>query len=99
QRQPGAPKIDFAAHAAALGARAENVANIAQLEAALARARQADRTSVICIRTDPARTTADGGAWWEVAVPEVSSRAQVQAARQAYEKDKQSQKASYGSSV
>jgi 3D-(3,5/4)-trihydroxycyclohexane-1,2-dione acylhydrolase (decyclizing) len=99
QRQPGAPKIDFAAHAAALGARAENVANIAQLEAALARARQADRTSVICIRTDPARTTVDGGAWWEVAVPEVSSRPQVQAARQAYEKDKQSQKASYGTSV
>ena len=41
----------------------------------------------------------EGGAWWEVAVPEVSSRPQVQAARQEYDKDKQSQKASYGSSV
>jgi 3D-(3,5/4)-trihydroxycyclohexane-1,2-dione acylhydrolase (decyclizing) len=99
QRAPGAPKIDFAAHAAALGARAENVANIAALEAALVRARQFERTSVICIRTDPARTTDDGGCWWEVAVPEVSARTQVQAARQVYEKDKQSQKAGYGTSV
>jgi 3D-(3,5/4)-trihydroxycyclohexane-1,2-dione acylhydrolase (decyclizing) len=99
QREQGVPRIDFAAHAASLGARAENVDGLAQLEAALVRARQADRTSVICIRTDPARTTEDGGAWWEVAVPEVSARAQVQAARQAYDKDKQAQKAGYGTSV
>ena len=99
QRAPGAPKIDFAAHAAALGARAENAANIDELEAALARARKADRTSVVCIRTDPARTTEDGGAWWEVAVPEVSSRAQVRAAREAYETEKHAQKAVYGSGV
>jgi 3D-(3,5/4)-trihydroxycyclohexane-1,2-dione acylhydrolase (decyclizing) len=99
QREQGVPRIDFAAHAASLGARAENVDGLAQLEAALVRARQADRTSVICIRTDPVRTTEDGGAWWEVAVPEVSARAQVQAARQAYDKDKQAQKAGYGTSV
>ncbi|HTT12953.1 MAG TPA: 3D-(3,5/4)-trihydroxycyclohexane-1,2-dione acylhydrolase (decyclizing) [Burkholderiaceae bacterium] len=99
QRDPGAPKIDFAAHAAALGARAENAANIGELEAALARARKADRTSVICIRTDPARTTEDGGAWWEVAVPQVSAREQVRTARQAYEKQRQAQKAGYGSTV
>src|SRR5947208_17136538 len=47
QSEAGAPAIDFAAHAAALGARAENVANLAQLESALTRARQYDRTSVI----------------------------------------------------
>src|SRR4029078_5166842 len=34
----GAPAIDFAAHARSLGARAENVAGIAELEQALARA-------------------------------------------------------------
>jgi 3D-(3,5/4)-trihydroxycyclohexane-1,2-dione acylhydrolase (decyclizing) len=85
QVPPGAPAIDFAAHAAALGARAENVRSIPELEAALVRARAADRTYVIAIRTDPTRTTDDGGWWWEVAVPEVSPRPEVRAARAAYE--------------
>ena len=77
--------IDFAAHARALGAQAEHVANIAELEAALQRARAADRTYVISIDTDPARTTDDGGWWWEVAVPEVSPRDAVRDARAKYE--------------
>ncbi|MBW9106860.1 3D-(3,5/4)-trihydroxycyclohexane-1,2-dione acylhydrolase (decyclizing) [Paraburkholderia phenoliruptrix] len=81
----GAPRIDFAAHARALGAHAEHAANIAELEAALQRARAADRTYVISIDTDPARTTAEGGWWWEVAVPEVSPRAGVRDARASYE--------------
>src|SRR5437660_1795019 len=67
----GVPAIDFAAHARSLGALGENVKTIAELEAALVRARNGDRTSVVCIETDPNRTTTDGGAWWEVAVPEV----------------------------
>ncbi|HSC24535.1 MAG TPA: 3D-(3,5/4)-trihydroxycyclohexane-1,2-dione acylhydrolase (decyclizing), partial [Casimicrobiaceae bacterium] len=79
---PQPPKIDFAAHAIALGARGENVANIAELEQALARARAADRTYVVCIRTDPGRTTQEGGWWWDVAVPEVSPRAKVREARE-----------------
>jgi len=77
----GVPRIDFAAHARALGANAEHAGNIAELEAALQRARAADRTYVISIDTDPARTTEDGGWWWEVAVPEVSSRDAVRDAR------------------
>jgi 3D-(3,5/4)-trihydroxycyclohexane-1,2-dione acylhydrolase (decyclizing) len=88
----GAPKIDFAAHAASLGALAENVKTIPQLEAALKRARAADRTSVVCIETDPHRTTEEGGWWWEVAVPEVSSREQVRKARAAYEDGKKKQR-------
>jgi 3D-(3,5/4)-trihydroxycyclohexane-1,2-dione acylhydrolase (decyclizing) len=88
----GAPAIDFAAHAAALGAKAENVKTIAELEAALKRARAADRTYVVCIETDPHRTTEEGGWWWEVAVPEVSTRSKVREARQAYERDKQQQR-------
>ncbi|MEP7182487.1 MAG: 3D-(3,5/4)-trihydroxycyclohexane-1,2-dione acylhydrolase (decyclizing) [Betaproteobacteria bacterium] len=92
QGAQGAPAIDFAAHAAALGARAENVATIPELEAALGRARAADRTYVIAIPTDPARTTDDGGWWWEVAVPEVSDRAEVRAARKAYDDARRQQK-------
>ena len=92
QGSDGAPRIDFAAHAASLGALAENVKTIPQLEAAMSRARAADRTYLICIETDPDRTTAEGGCWWEVAVPEVSDRVEVRKARHAYEHDKQQQK-------
>ncbi|MBI2255471.1 MAG: 3D-(3,5/4)-trihydroxycyclohexane-1,2-dione acylhydrolase (decyclizing) [Proteobacteria bacterium] len=79
-------KIDFAAHARAMGAIAEKVASIADLEAALERAKKSDRTSVIVIDTDPLESTSDGGAWWDVPVPEVSTRSQVDAARAKYEK-------------
>jgi 3D-(3,5/4)-trihydroxycyclohexane-1,2-dione acylhydrolase (decyclizing) len=87
----GAPDIDFAMHARSLGALAENVDNIDGLEQALARARGADRSYLICIRTDPAKTTEDGGCWWEVAVPEVSESAKVRVARERYEEAKHTQ--------
>jgi len=88
----GAPKIDFAAHAASLGALSENVTMIPELEAALRRARAADRTYIVCIETDPKRTTEEGGCWWEVAVPEVSDRDAVRKARAEYVRGKQAQK-------
>jgi 3D-(3,5/4)-trihydroxycyclohexane-1,2-dione acylhydrolase (decyclizing) len=91
QSGPGAPRIDFAAHAASMGALAENVKTIAELEAAMTRARAADRTYVICVDTDPSRTTSEGGCWWEVAVPEVSERAEVRRARTEYEAGKKTQ--------
>jgi 3D-(3,5/4)-trihydroxycyclohexane-1,2-dione acylhydrolase (decyclizing) len=79
------PQIDFAAHAASLGAISEKVDDIGGLEAAMGRAVDADRTYVIVIDTDPDRATEAGGAWWDVAVPEVSHRPAVVAARAAYE--------------
>jgi 3D-(3,5/4)-trihydroxycyclohexane-1,2-dione acylhydrolase (decyclizing) len=87
----GPPKIDFAAHAASMGALSENVKTIPQLEAALKRARAADRSYVVCIETDPNRTTVEGGWWWEVAVPEVSAREPVRRARAAYDRDRKKQ--------
>lgn len=89
--EEGAPKTDFAAHARSLGAQAEKVANIAELEQALMRAKQAASTYVITLDTDPLSTTESGGSWWEVAVPEVSEREQVRAARTRYEIAKQQQ--------
>jgi 3D-(3,5/4)-trihydroxycyclohexane-1,2-dione acylhydrolase (decyclizing) len=76
--------IDFAAHARSMGALAEKVTGVSELEAALVRAKQADRTYVVVIDTDPVPTTQAGGAWWDVAVPEVSVRRQVVDARAAY---------------
>jgi 3D-(3,5/4)-trihydroxycyclohexane-1,2-dione acylhydrolase (decyclizing) len=72
--------IDFAAHAAALGADSVHVPDIAALRTAMTRARAATKTQVIVIDTTHARTTDDGGCWWEVAVPQVSERPAVDAA-------------------
>jgi 3D-(3,5/4)-trihydroxycyclohexane-1,2-dione acylhydrolase (decyclizing) len=63
-----APDIDFAAHAKSLGAEAEKVSGVAELEQALKRARAAKRSYVVVIDTDPERGTAEGGAWWDVPV-------------------------------
>jgi len=80
------PGIDFRAHAASLGAIAEQVDDLAALEDAMHRAHAASRTTVIVIATDPRASTQAGGHWWDVAVPEVSPREPVRAARSAYER-------------
>src|SRR5258705_13216701 len=92
QFRNGAPAIDFAANAASLGALSEKVANIPELEAALQRARSANRTYLISIDTDDTRTTEEGGWWWEVAVPEESPSDSIRHARAAYMRGKENQK-------
>jgi len=87
----GAPKTDFAAHAKALGANSEKVANIAELEQALVRAKHSPISYVITLDTDPLKTTEEGGNWWDVALPEVSERKQVNDARKEYEQRKAAQ--------
>jgi 3D-(3,5/4)-trihydroxycyclohexane-1,2-dione acylhydrolase (decyclizing) len=82
---PGEPAIDFVAHARSLGAFAEKAFSLTDLEAALGRALAAERTSVIVIETDPERSTDAGGAWWDVAVAQVSKRAVVAEARKSYD--------------
>jgi 3D-(3,5/4)-trihydroxycyclohexane-1,2-dione acylhydrolase (decyclizing) len=83
--------IDFAAHARSLGALAEKVTGIGDLELALERARSADKTYVVVIDTDPMPTTQEGGAWWDVAVPEASPRAEVKEAHKGYLKARAAQ--------
>ncbi|WP_219703280.1 3D-(3,5/4)-trihydroxycyclohexane-1,2-dione acylhydrolase (decyclizing) [Marinomonas lutimaris] len=87
----GAPKTDFAAHAKALGANSEKVANIAELEQALVRAKNSSISYVITLDTDPLKTTEEGGHWWDVALAEVSERKQVNDARKEYEQRKAKQ--------
>jgi 3D-(3,5/4)-trihydroxycyclohexane-1,2-dione acylhydrolase (decyclizing) len=79
------PDVDFVAHARSLGAGAAKVSSIAELETAFKAARAAHSTQVIVIDTDPAGSTDAGGFWWDVAVPAVSERAEVGAARRGYE--------------
>ena len=77
--------IDFRAHAASMGATAVKVSSIAELEGALQDAKAAPGPYVVVIDTDPYPSTPNGGTWWDVAVPEVSVRAEVRAARAKYE--------------
>ena len=79
--RPDFVPVDWVAHARALGCLAESVTDIDGLEAAFARARAADRTTVIAIRTAPHDWT-PGGAFWEVGVPEVTTRESVDTARE-----------------
>jgi len=72
--------VDFVQHATSMGALGEQVDSIAELEAAFKRAKAADRTYVICIKTQPSQWT-PGDAWWDVGVPEVSDREEVRQAR------------------
>ena len=82
---PGGSGVDFAGHAASLGANSRKVASLAELEAALPEMRAERRTSVLLISTDPVASTDAGGVWWDVAVPETSDRTEVAAARAAYD--------------
>ena len=83
--------VDFAAHAASMGCIAETVATIPELEAAFGRARAADRTTVIAIRTS-AHDWTEGGAFWEVGVPEISERTSIRDARAAMDAGKSTQR-------
>ncbi|MET1010789.1 MAG: 3D-(3,5/4)-trihydroxycyclohexane-1,2-dione acylhydrolase (decyclizing) [Actinomycetota bacterium] len=84
-------RVDFAKHAEAMGAWTEAVEDLDGLEGALQRARAADRTAVIVIRTDPHAWTG-GDAWWDVGVPEVSDRDEVRVAKAAHEAGRKHQR-------
>jgi 3D-(3,5/4)-trihydroxycyclohexane-1,2-dione acylhydrolase (decyclizing) len=79
-------RIDFVAHARSLGAVSEKAESIAALEAALTRARDSGRTTVIVVETDPQSGTTAGGAWWNVPVAEVSTDPRVRDAHAAWRK-------------
>lgn len=72
--------VDFAKHAESMGAAVRHCESLADLEAALTWAKTTDRTTVISIVTD-AFSWVPGDADWDVGVPEVSDRPEVQKAR------------------
>lgn len=80
-------RVDFVTHAASLGAKAEKVSGIAELEAALSRVKSTKAVTVIVIDTDPGQATTQGGHWWDVVVAEVSESERVKRARAMYEKN------------
>ena len=76
--------VDFAKHAAAMGAAARHCESLTDLATALEWAKTTDRTTVISIATD-AHAWVPGDADWDVGVPEVSSRESVNKARKSQE--------------
>ncbi|MFS2222623.1 3D-(3,5/4)-trihydroxycyclohexane-1,2-dione acylhydrolase (decyclizing) [Pantoea sp. B65] len=83
--------VDFVAHAQSMGALARKVSNLSELEAAIGWAKSNDRTTVICIDTNPYEWT-PGDAWWDVGVPEVSARESVMKARREQEEARKKQR-------
>lgn len=84
--------VDFAAHARAMGARAEAVTTMVEFAAAFGRAKAADRTYLIDIKVDPRGWTEEGHAWWEVGTPRVSKRPEVLAAAAAMDEGRSRQR-------
>jgi 3D-(3,5/4)-trihydroxycyclohexane-1,2-dione acylhydrolase (decyclizing) len=84
-------RVDFAKHAEAMGAISEKVTTIDEFKEAFARAKAADRSTVIVIEVAQYDWT-EGGAWWEVGIPEVSEREQVRVARAELEAEKKLQR-------
>jgi 3D-(3,5/4)-trihydroxycyclohexane-1,2-dione acylhydrolase (decyclizing) len=77
--------LDLAANAGSLGALAVRARTLDELRAALAAAKEAERTTVIVVEVDPAAEVPGYESWWDVAVAEVSDVATVRAARERYE--------------
>ena len=78
------PEIDYAAHAASLGARSQKVSSLDELEEAVQMASGRTGVDVIVIDTDPGPSTEAGGVWWDVAVPAISDRGSVNSAYENY---------------
>jgi len=73
-------EVDFVGHAEAMGAKAESVDSIAELDAALKRANASETSYVISLKVDQYSWT-EGGSFWQVGVPEVSELETVREAR------------------
>ncbi|MFD1676272.1 3D-(3,5/4)-trihydroxycyclohexane-1,2-dione acylhydrolase (decyclizing) [Alicyclobacillus fodiniaquatilis] len=72
--------IDFAKHAESLGCKSYRVKTIAELQSALAAAKEDTQSVLIDIKVLPDTGTGNYESWWRVGVAEVSKNEKVQAA-------------------
>ena len=85
------PAPFHALHAKSLGANSEHVENINDLASALKRARESNKSYLISLVTDSHKISPEGGCWWEVAVPEVSSNEKGKQILSSYKESKTKQ--------
>lgn len=83
--------VDFGKHAEAMGALTRHVESLADLGDAVEWAQTTDRTTVLTIVSD-AFTWTPGDAWWDVGVPQVSDRAEVNAAAKDQQEGRKNQR-------
>jgi 3D-(3,5/4)-trihydroxycyclohexane-1,2-dione acylhydrolase (decyclizing) len=83
--------VDLAAVAAGLGADVHRASTIGEFEAALREAAASPRVTVVEVQTDPLVGAPDSEAWWDVPVAEVAGLDSTRAARETYERNKQTQ--------
>jgi len=76
--------VDYVANAASLGAHAVYARTRAEIRAAIADARRADRTTAIVIPVDREQRIGGSESWWDVPIAEVSTLEAVQTARSEY---------------
>jgi 3D-(3,5/4)-trihydroxycyclohexane-1,2-dione acylhydrolase (decyclizing) len=77
--------VNFVANAASLGAWAKRASTREELVGALNEGRKQPRTSVVVVETSYDERVPGYESWWDVAIPEVSERKSVEAARKKYE--------------
>jgi 3D-(3,5/4)-trihydroxycyclohexane-1,2-dione acylhydrolase (decyclizing) len=93
EESPGlpVPRVDFAAHARSMGAHAVKVSGLPELRDHLVSIRDMAGVHVVVIEVQ-AEAWTEGGAFWEVGVPEVSSRDAVAVVREALLESKKRQR-------
>jgi 3D-(3,5/4)-trihydroxycyclohexane-1,2-dione acylhydrolase (decyclizing) len=84
--------LDLAANAASLGAVAIRARTIAELREALERARGEKVTTAIVVEVDRYEGVPGYESWWDVPVPEVSARSEVEAVRAGYEQSRRDER-------
>jgi 3D-(3,5/4)-trihydroxycyclohexane-1,2-dione acylhydrolase (decyclizing) len=84
--------VDLAANAASLGADVIRTTTIDDFRSALQKAREATRTTLVQIETDPLAGGPSSEAWWDVPVAEVAALESTKQARAEYEANKPSQR-------
>jgi 3D-(3,5/4)-trihydroxycyclohexane-1,2-dione acylhydrolase (decyclizing) len=88
---PGLVDVDFAKHAASMGAKSEKVDNLLELAEAFKRAKQSDVTYVISIKTH-AYKWLEGSAFWDSPTLEIPTTKENEEAIKLYKEGKNKQR-------
>ena len=84
--------VDLAANAQSLGADVLRTSTIEEFRSALAHAKQAERTTVVYVETDPLAPVPSSQNWWDVPVPEVAAIDSTNEAYGVYREHKRKQR-------
>ena len=88
---PGLVGVDFAKHAASMGAKSEEVSSISDLEEAFKRAKKSDITYVISIKTEPYQWL-EGSSFWDSPTLEIPTTEENKKALKLYKEGKSKQR-------